>query len=58
MIKFETIIAAKNGDKNATLSILNYYTTAIRDFSEDEDFTQMAYLSILQGINDFKNKKN
>ena len=58
MIKFETIIAAKNGDKDATLSILNYYTKAIRDFSKDEDFTQMAYLSILQGINNFKNKKN
>ena len=57
MIKYETILKAKNGDMDAMLSIINYYSKAIRDFSNDDDFYQMAVLNIIQGTRKFKIKK-
>lgn len=57
MIKYETIIKAKEGNDKELLSIINYYSKVIKDYSSDEDFNQIAILNIIQGIKKFKIKK-
>lgn len=55
MIKYETIIKAKEGNDKELLSIINYYSKVIKDYSSDEDFNQIAILNIIQGVKKFKN---
>lgn len=57
MIKYETIIKAKEGNDKELLSIINYYSKVIKDYSSDEDFNQIAILNIIQGVKKFKIKK-
>lgn len=58
MIKYETIIKAKEGNDKELLSNINYYSKVIKDYSSDEDFNQIAILNIIQGVKRFKIKKN
>ena len=54
MIKFETIKKAKCGDSKALKEILQYYQKVIKNFSNDEDFMQLALISVYTGIKKFK----
>ena len=53
MIKYSTIIKAKKGNKNAINEILMYYSEIIKKFSKNEEFVQMALISVLNGIDKF-----
>lgn len=54
MIKYETIIKAKEGNDKELLSNINYYSKVIKDYSSDEDFNQIAILNIIQGVKKIK----
>lgn len=55
MIRFKTIIRAKEGDKDAIRQILNYFLDKAMEISKDEDYLQNVAAEILKGINNFKN---
>lgn len=55
MIRFKTIIRAKEGDKDAIRKILNYFLDKAMEISKDEDYLQNIATEILKGINNFKN---
>lgn len=55
MIRFKTIIRAKEGDKEAIKQILNYFLDRAMKISRDEDYLQNVAVEILKGIHDFKN---
>ncbi len=55
MIRFKTIIRAKEGDKEAIKQILNYFLDKAMIISRDEDYLQNAAIEILKGIHDFRN---
>jgi len=57
MIKFDVILKAKHGDKDAIATILNYYIKKIKKFSDDDEFVQMALIEVYKAIMNFKNKK-
>ena len=54
MIKFETIKKAQDGDEKSVREILQYYQRIIKTFSNDEDFMQLALISVYTGIKKFK----
>ncbi len=55
MIRFKTIIRAKEGDKDAIRQILDYFLVKAMEVSKDEDYLQNVATEILKGINDFRN---
>lgn len=55
MIRFKTIIRAKEGEKDAIRQILNYFLDKAMEISRDEDYLQNAAVEILNGIHNFKN---
>lgn len=55
MIRFKTIIRAKEGDKEAIRQILNYFLGKAMEVSKDEDYLQNVAIEILKGINNFRN---
>ncbi len=55
MVKFKTIIKAKDGDKEAVRQILNYFLDKAMAVSKDEDYLQNVGIEILKGINNFRN---
>lgn len=57
MIDFQTIQRAKNGDKDAIETILNYYLKKITSFSKDDEFVHICLIRVLESIVGFKNKK-
>ena len=58
MIKYEIIMKAKNGDKDAIAEILEFYLPKIKKISNDDEYVQMALIEVYRGIMRFKNIKN
>ena len=57
MIKYEIILEAKLGDKEAIEYILKFYEKKIKKICNDDDFVQEALFRVFKGINKFKNIK-
>ena len=53
MIKYKTIMKAKQGSQEAINEILVYYIPKISKYSDDEDFIQKTLIQILKGIKNF-----
>lgn len=56
MVKFEIIQKAKMGDENAINQILNFYLPRIKKICNDDDFVQMALITVFNGVKNFKNR--
>ena len=54
MIKYKTIVKAKQGNQEAINEILIYYMPKISKYSDDEDFMQKTLIEITKGIKNFK----
>ena len=54
MIKYKTIMKAKQGNQEAINEILVYYIPKISKYSADEDFMQKTLIEITKGIKNFK----
>jgi len=54
MIKYKTIVKAKQGNQDAINEILIYYMPKISKYSNDEDFMQKTLIEITKGIKNFK----
>ena len=53
MIRYKTIMKAKQGNQDAINEILIYYMSKISKYSDDEDFIQKTLIEIAKGIKKF-----